>query len=86
MIVTDKTALSAECRSSGQALSTVIASDASDSKTETIHEAHLWLTAGRGMIDSVFDMLPKVSDADIMFTNSLKCFCNAILPAAFSLA
>ncbi|KAL0031343.1 hypothetical protein WJX79_004738 [Trebouxia sp. C0005] len=46
-------------RSSGQALSTVIATATSDSKSETVHEAHLWLTAGRGMIDSVFDMLPR---------------------------
>ncbi|KAA6421535.1 MAG: hypothetical protein FRX49_08479 [Trebouxia sp. A1-2] len=45
--------------SSGQALSTVIATATSDSKSETVHEAHLWLTAGRGMIDSVFDMLPR---------------------------
>ena len=38
------------------------------------------------MIDSVFDMLPKVSNADIMVTHLSNAYAVVVWPAAFLLA
>ncbi len=48
------------CRASGQALTGTIALHAADGENKCLHEARLWLTASRGTIDTVFDMLSKV--------------------------
>ncbi len=57
----DAAVLHVVCRASGQALAGTIALQAADGDDKCLLEARLWLTASRGTIDTIFDMLSKVN-------------------------
>lgn len=56
----DASVLHIVCRASGQALAGTIALHAADSSNKCLLEGRLWLTASRGTIDTIFDMLSQV--------------------------
>ncbi len=56
----DAAVLHVVCRASGQALAGTIALHEADGSDKCLLEARLWLTASRGTIDTIFDMLSQV--------------------------
>ena len=56
----DAAVLNIVCRASGQALAGTIALHAADGNKKCLLEARLWMTASRGTIDTIFDMLSQV--------------------------
>ena len=57
-------------RASGQALAGTIALHAADGNNKCLLEARLWVTASRGTIDTIFDMLSQVRRVLKFITNS----------------
>ncbi len=55
----DAAALHVVCRASGQALAGTMALHAADGNEQCLLEARLWVTASRGTIDTIFDMLSQ---------------------------